>query len=122
MFVSDGLGHGHDAAIASAAAVSAFLRNAERSAEDVIAAVHDALRSTRGAAVAIAEMDSRRGVVHYCGLGNISGVVVKPDGTEQHLVSLAGIAGHVGPPITSPTLTRGRVAPARVPAGATLAP
>jgi len=95
VFVSDGLGHGHDAAIASAAAVSAFLRNAERPAEDVIAAVHDALKSTRGAAVAIAEMDSRRGVVHYCGLGNISGVVVKPDGTEQHLVSLAGIAGHV---------------------------
>ena len=95
VFVSDGLGHGREAAAASAAAVAAFLRNAERSAEDVISAVHDALKSTRGAAVAVAEMDRRRGIVNYCGLGNISGVLVKPDGSEQHLVSLAGIAGHV---------------------------
>lgn len=95
VFVSDGLGHGRDAAVASSAAVAAFLRNAERSAEDVISAVHDALKSTRGAAVAIAEMDRRRGVINYCGLGNISGVVIRPDGSEQHLVSLAGIAGHV---------------------------
>jgi hypothetical protein len=40
-------------------------------------------------------MDRRRGVMHYCGLGNITAVVAKPDGTEHHLVSLAGIAGHV---------------------------
>jgi anti-sigma regulatory factor (Ser/Thr protein kinase) len=95
VFVSDGLGHGREAAAASAVAVEAFLRNAERSGEDVIKAVHLALRSTRGAAVAIAEMDRRRGVVNYCGLGNISGVLARPDGSEQHLVSLSGIAGHV---------------------------
>jgi len=95
VFVSDGLGHGRDAAAASAAAVAAFLRNAERSAEDVIGAVHEALKSTRGAAVAIAEMDRRRGIMNFCGLGNISGIITRPDGTEQHLVSLAGIAGHV---------------------------
>jgi anti-sigma regulatory factor (Ser/Thr protein kinase) len=95
VFVSDGLGHGRDAAAASAVAVAAFLRNAERAAEDVIAAVHDALRGTRGAAVAIAELDRRLGVLHFCGLGNIGGVVSNAGGREQHLVSLAGIAGHV---------------------------
>jgi anti-sigma regulatory factor (Ser/Thr protein kinase) len=95
VFVSDGLGHGLEAANASAAAVAAFLRSAERPGEEVISAVHDALKSTRGAAVAIAEMDRRRGVITYCGLGNISGLLTTPDGREQHLVSLAGIAGHV---------------------------
>ena len=95
VFVSDGLGHGPEAAAASAVAVNAFLRNAERSAEDVIAAVHDALRSTRGAAVAITELDRRHGVLHFCGLGNISAVISREDGEGQHLVSLAGIAGHV---------------------------
>jgi anti-sigma regulatory factor (Ser/Thr protein kinase) len=95
LFMADGLGHGTDAARASAAAVSTFLGRAERSADDVISAVHDALKSTRGAAVAIAEMDRRRGVLQFCGLGNISAVIVRPDGSEQHLVSLAGIAGHV---------------------------
>jgi anti-sigma regulatory factor (Ser/Thr protein kinase) len=107
IFVSDGLGHGREAAAASAAAVSAFLRHAERSAADVITAVHDALKSTRGAAVAIAELDRRRGIVNYCGLGNISAVLVTPGAAEQHLVSLAGIAGHVArrlQPFTYPWL------------------
>jgi len=95
VFVTDGLGHGTEAAAASSAAVAAFLRHAERSAEDVISAVHDALKSTRGAAVAVAEMDHRRGTINYCGLGNISALVVRPDASEQHLVSVSGIAGHV---------------------------
>jgi hypothetical protein len=93
--VSDGLGHGVEAAAASKAAVSAFLQHAERAADHVIQVVHDALRSTRGAAVAIAEIDRREGVVSYCGLGNIGAMLVRPDGTEQHLVSLSGIAGHI---------------------------
>jgi anti-sigma regulatory factor (Ser/Thr protein kinase) len=95
VFVADGLGHGKDAAEASAVAVSTFLRHAERSASDVIAAVHDALKSTRGAAVAIAELDQRRGTVNYCGLGNVSAVLVDGAGDDHHLVSLSGIAGHV---------------------------
>jgi anti-sigma regulatory factor (Ser/Thr protein kinase) len=95
VFVCDGLGHGRDAAAAAQVAITTFLKHAERSAEDVMSAVHDALRSTRGAAIAIAEMDRRRGIVNYCGLGNISAVLARPDGNEQHLVSLAGIAGHV---------------------------
>jgi anti-sigma regulatory factor (Ser/Thr protein kinase) len=95
VFVSDGLGHGDDAAAASALALATFRRHAERSAPDVISAVHDALRATRGAAVAIAELDHRQHTLRYCGLGNISAAVVTPDGATQHLVSLAGIAGHV---------------------------
>jgi anti-sigma regulatory factor (Ser/Thr protein kinase) len=95
VFLADGLGHGADAASAAQTAVATFLRHAERSAETVIGFVHDALKSTRGAAVAIAEMDRRRATLTYCGLGNVSAVVVKPDASEQHLVSLPGIAGHV---------------------------
>lgn len=95
VFVADGLGHGVEAAAASRAAIATFERHAERSAEEVLGLVHDALKSTRGAAVAVAELDSRGGVMRYGGLGNISAVLVKPDGSEQHLVSLSGIAGHV---------------------------
>lgn len=95
LFMSDGLGHGGEAAAASAAAVHAFQRHAERAAADVIAAVHDALRTTRGAAVALAALDQRHGSLRFCGLGNISATIVPPEGREQHLVSAAGIAGHV---------------------------
>jgi anti-sigma regulatory factor (Ser/Thr protein kinase) len=95
LMVSDGLGHGTQAATATRQALAAFRQHGERSAHEVIAYVHDALRSTRGAAVAIAEMDNRTGTLRYCGLGNVAGVVVRPGGATQHLVSLSGIAGHV---------------------------
>ena len=94
VFVCDGLGHGVGAAQAARTAVEAFHRHAERSAPEVVAHVSDALRKTRGAAIALAELDRRQGSLRYCGVGNISGVVVRPGGTEQHLVSHMGIAGH----------------------------
>jgi anti-sigma regulatory factor (Ser/Thr protein kinase) len=95
VFVVDGLGHGHEAAVAADTAVTTFRRHAERSAPDVIALVHAALKPTRGAAVALAELDERAGKLRYCAIGNISAVVSRPDGHEQHLISLPGIAGHV---------------------------
>jgi anti-sigma regulatory factor (Ser/Thr protein kinase) len=95
IFVCDGLGHGADAAAATALALATFRRHAERSAAEVISAVHDALRTTRGAAVAIAELDRRQGTLRFCGIGNISACIVPRQGETQHLVSLAGIAGHV---------------------------
>jgi anti-sigma regulatory factor (Ser/Thr protein kinase) len=94
VFVCDGLGHGAGAADAARVAITTFYRHAERSAPDVLGAVHEALRSTRGAAVALAELDRRQGTVRYCGIGNIGAVIVRPDGRTHHLVSLPGIAGH----------------------------
>ena len=94
VFVCDGLGHGREAAVAAAAAVRAFRQHAERPAAQVISAVFDALRGTRGAAVAVAELDARSGRARYCGLGNIAGVIAAPDQAARHLVSHSGIAGH----------------------------
>ncbi len=94
IFLVDGLGHGAEAARAANIAVDTFHRHAERSAQEVINYVHEALRSTRGAAVALAEIDRRGGTLRYCGLGNISGLIHASTG-EQRLVSLSGIAGHV---------------------------
>jgi anti-sigma regulatory factor (Ser/Thr protein kinase) len=94
VFVCDGLGHGRDAAIAARAAVAAFRQHAERPAAQVISMVFDALRSTRGAAVAVAELDARDGRATYCGLGNIAGVIAAPGQRARHLVSHSGIAGH----------------------------
>lgn len=95
VFVCDGLGHGPEAAVAATTAVETFRRYAERPAAEVIGLVHDALKRTRGGAVALAELDRRQGSLRYCGVGNVSAVIARPDGQEQHLVTLAGIAGHV---------------------------
>jgi hypothetical protein len=45
--------------------------------------------------VAIADMDRRKGVVRYCGLGNIAARVTNRNGQQHQLVSLSGIAGHI---------------------------
>ena len=95
VFMCDGLGHGAQAAGATTVALATFRRHAECSAGDVVSYVHKALHSTRGAAIAVAELDHRQNSLRFCGIGNITGVIVKPGGEMHHLVSLSGIAGHV---------------------------
>jgi anti-sigma regulatory factor (Ser/Thr protein kinase) len=94
LFLCDGLGHGVHAADAAAAATGAFLGYAERATREIIEHVYEALKSTRGAAVAVAELDQREGRARYCGLGNIGGGIITPNGSVHRLVSNAGIAGH----------------------------
>jgi hypothetical protein len=58
---------------------------------DLLEAIHHALRSTRGAAVAIADVDLGQQLVRFAGVGNIAGAVVSPGGT-RNMVSLNGTA------------------------------
>ncbi len=73
LLVVDGLGHGSSAAEAANLAVSLFRANAGRAPAETLTLLHLGLRPTRGAAVAIAEIDTARGAVHYAGAGNIAG-------------------------------------------------
>jgi anti-sigma regulatory factor (Ser/Thr protein kinase) len=91
--VADGLGHGLQAAEASAEAIVAFKTSKDTDPTPVIQRVHRALRGTRGAAVAVASVDRNRQIVRYAGIGNISGVVVSPAKT-QFMISHNGTAGH----------------------------
>jgi len=91
--VADGLGHGQSAADASRRAVDVAVQRSADQPGMIVAQVHAALRSTRGAALAIAELDSTGASVRYAGLGNISAVIVSPSGSKN-LVSYNGIAGH----------------------------
>ena len=72
ILVADGLGHGSEARDASAEAVRIFHSNASASPQALIERVHAALRSTRGAAVAVARIDCDQEKVFFCGVGNIS--------------------------------------------------
>jgi anti-sigma regulatory factor (Ser/Thr protein kinase) len=94
LIVADGLGHGLLAADAARAAVRIHEEHAEESGVALLERMHAALRPTRGAAVAVAEIDRDRGTVRYTGVGNICGSIVDPDGRVQHLVSHSGTVGH----------------------------
>ena len=99
VFVVDGVGHGAVAHEAATAARATFAAHAAQPLDQILARVHDALRSTRGAAAALAEIDPGRGVVRFCGVGNI---VARLFGTaeERQLVSQFGTLGHEARRIT----------------------
>lgn len=90
---ADGLGHGPEAAMASAAAARAFDRHAGEGPAPLLERMHGALRATRGAAVAVAEVDLAARVVRYAGVGNIAATLWAP-GETRSLVSHNGIVGH----------------------------
>lgn len=93
LLVADGLGHGSGAAEASVEAVRIFRANAEASPVELVEAIHAGLRSTRGAAIAVAVLDAEAGQIRYSGVGNIAGSVAGGE-REHSMVSHNGTAGH----------------------------
>jgi anti-sigma regulatory factor (Ser/Thr protein kinase) len=93
LLVADGLGHGLQAAEASADAVTAFKRGNQATPAGLVDQVHRALRGTRGAAIAIAAIDFDSGCIQFSGIGNIAGVIAG-QARPQSMVSHYGTAGH----------------------------
>lgn len=93
ILVADGLGSGLLAAEAAREAVRIFRAKAALHPKIIMEMAHAALRSTRGAAVAIAEINRIENRVQYVGIGNISGVIVTGN-KSQSMVSYNGTVGH----------------------------
>ena len=90
VLLADGLGHGPAAAEASECAVAAL--RPDEPVEVTLERVHAALRPTRGAAVAVAQVDADQGVVHFAGVGNIAATICER-GASRSLASMSGTAG-----------------------------
>lgn len=93
VLVVDGLGHGPSAAEAATAAMRLFDAQARRTPVEILEALHAGLRATRGAAAAVAEIDTGSGRLRYAGLGNIAGRLLGEE-RPRDLVSQNGIVGH----------------------------
>ena len=94
IMVADGLGHGLEAATASLTVIKLLAaKQISPHPAAIIEAAHDALFHTRGAALAVAELDLTRLVVKFAGVGNIAGVLLTT-GPTRHLASHNGIVGH----------------------------
>ncbi len=96
ILMADGLGHGVGAAEAAREAILAFQEDPDATPTLTLERVHDALKKTRGAAVALAKIDLTREIVCYAGIGNISATIIADGGQGRvsHLVSHNGTAGH----------------------------
>ena len=93
IMVSDGLGHGQLAAEASWEAKRILHEYHSYAPAEILHAMHAALRKTRGAAVAIAEIAMHQPHVVFAGVGNIAGQIIMAEKT-QHLLASNGIVGH----------------------------
>ena len=92
MMLVDGLGHGPQASDAAVEARMVFVENASRSVVEILELAHRALRKTRGAAMAITELDVPRRVARFAGVGNIAGTIFSAESTRG-MVSYSGIVG-----------------------------
>ncbi|MEU5275416.1 ATP-binding SpoIIE family protein phosphatase [Streptomyces asoensis] len=92
LMLADGLGHGLEAARASTAAVHETHRSVHLPPAELLRRLDEALRGTRGAAVAVAQLDLRAGRLRFAGVGNI-GARLREGGSWRHLLSRPGIVG-----------------------------
>jgi anti-sigma regulatory factor (Ser/Thr protein kinase) len=92
VMVADGLGHGPDAARASEAAINLIGSHPDLYPEAAIWESHASLRATRGAAVAVARLDTLSEELHFSGVGNIAAVCFQT-GSKRQLMSHNGIVG-----------------------------
>jgi anti-sigma regulatory factor (Ser/Thr protein kinase) len=90
----DGLGHGPNAADAADTAIGVFQATEDRAPREMIALLNEALRATRGAAVAVAEVrrTGEGATVDFCGVGNTVTAVIGSAGPRS-LPSMNGTAG-----------------------------
>ncbi len=89
----DGLGHGLKAHEAAVEAELVFREHADEQPGVLLQRIHTALRSTRGAAVALGTADLASGKLIYAGVGNIAATLIRTDGQIQGLVSNNGTVG-----------------------------
>lgn len=93
LMIVDGLGHGMLAHEVAAQAVRIFIEHSTEQPAQLLERMHQALRSGRGAAIAVARCDLKSGEVTYAGIGNVAGVLVRADGQQNGLVSNNGTVG-----------------------------
>lgn len=96
-----GLGHGTCAHEAAGVAVELFLHwmrsqppGKTISTADLVTHLHGPMHATRGAAVALVRAEPERRVVTFCGVGNISGSLIAPNGETRVMISHDGTLGH----------------------------
>ncbi len=94
----DGLGHGLGASQAARLACEVFMTEKTRPPGAVLERIHASLRTTRGAAAILLELNWERGQVLAVGIGNMAAAIANGAATKR-ITSHNGIVGHATPRI-----------------------
>lgn len=103
--VVDALGHGPEAAAVAQRAVAALERTDVLSADRGLAVCHEALKGTRGAALAVVLLDASREQASWLSVGNVEALLLHADAGQaparRSIRQRGGIVGQMMPPIVS---------------------
>jgi negative regulator of sigma-B (phosphoserine phosphatase) len=105
--VIDGLGHGSEAAAASARACEVLTEATDRSLPDAFERCHTALRGTRGAVIALALFPRSSSDMQWLAVGNVEGLLLHRSthgASCEAIVQRPGIVGHGLPHLMASTL------------------
>jgi negative regulator of sigma-B (phosphoserine phosphatase) len=99
----DGLGHGHEAALAARAAASILVQYGHEPLIELMQRCHEGLRRTRGVVLSMASFDLRASTMAWLGVGNVEGVLFRADGSvgrqKDSLILRGGVVGYQIPPL-----------------------
>jgi anti-sigma regulatory factor (Ser/Thr protein kinase) len=102
ILVVDGLGHGILASDAARAVIDAFSSNPGDAPAVILQRAHAAARPTRGAAGAVARIDSAAGSVTFAGVGNVAGWLWS-EGSPRPMLAHHGTLGQAMPRVREET-------------------
>lgn len=93
--VIDGLGHGPEAAVAARLATDVVEHHPAEPIDVLLLLVHRELTASRGAAATVAIVDADTGLMHWLGVGNVEGVLVRADAIARPRTLGAFLVGGV---------------------------
>ena len=91
ILLMDGLGHGQGAADATLVGIRTFLSSSSAGPAGMLAQMHEAMRSTRGAAAAVVDIEPGQERLRFAGVGNCAGSIFDRRGARPQ-----GLASHNG--------------------------
>lgn len=104
----DGLGHGPEAAAASAAAIPVLRKHARDSLLLIVQQCHEALRKTRGVVMSLASFRTSDSSMTWMGIGNVDGVLLRGQANRaqphEAISTRGGVIGYQLPPLRADTL------------------
>ena len=95
--VTDGLGHGEQAALAAETTSAVLEQNASENVIALVTNCHEKLKGTRGVALSLASFDFDQGLMTWMGVGNVEGALLRADSMcghrDEYLLLRAGVVG-----------------------------
>jgi hypothetical protein len=89
--LADGIGHGVEAAHAAKRAVAFVRAHGHRPLDELVAACHEDLRGSRGAAMALVRCVASTRSLTFCGVGNVE--LAALSSARLHAINTPGIVG-----------------------------